>query len=52
MSGLEDHPAALAPLVRLHLQRGDLALARALLDRRADAADDDGDLLVLHGALA
>ena len=52
LSGLEDHPAALAPLVHLHLQRGDLELARALLERRADAAGDDGELLVLRGALA
>jgi DNA-binding CsgD family transcriptional regulator len=53
LSGLEHEPAALAPLVRLHLQRGDLTVAQALLDRRAEAAeDDDGDLVVLHGALA
>jgi DNA-binding NarL/FixJ family response regulator len=50
LDGLEDDPAALAPLVRLHLQRGDLQLARALLDRRAGA--DDGELLGLAGAVA
>jgi DNA-binding CsgD family transcriptional regulator len=52
LSGLEDHPDALAPLVRLHLERGDLGLARALLDRRAEAGGEDGDLLVLRGAVA
>lgn len=30
LAGLEDEPAALAPLVRLHLQRGEVALAEAL----------------------
>jgi DNA-binding CsgD family transcriptional regulator len=48
LDGLEDEPAALVPLVRLALQRGDLALGRALLDRR----EEDGDVLVLRGALA
>ena len=52
LSGLEDHPAALAPLVRLHLERGEAALARALLDRRAEAGADDDELLRLRGELA
>jgi DNA-binding CsgD family transcriptional regulator len=53
LAGLDDHPAALAPLVQLHLQRGDRELAQALLDRRAEAGDaDDGRLLVLRGAVA
>jgi tetratricopeptide (TPR) repeat protein len=52
LSGLEDHPTALAPLVHLHLQRGDFELARARLERRAETAGDDGELLVLRGALA
>jgi DNA-binding NarL/FixJ family response regulator len=52
LTGLGDHPAALAPLVRLHLERGDRTLAQALLDRRAEAGDEDGDLLVLRGAVA
>jgi DNA-binding NarL/FixJ family response regulator len=51
LAGLDDQPAALAPLVELHLQRGDVAIAQALLDRRGTAGDD-GDLLVLHGAVA
>jgi DNA-binding NarL/FixJ family response regulator/Tfp pilus assembly protein PilF len=52
LAGLDDHPAALAPLVQLHLQRGDHEHARALLDRRADAGGDDAELLVLFGAVA
>ena len=51
LGGIEDDPAALSPLVRLHLRRGDLALARALLDRAPDARADDGDMLALAGAL-
>jgi ATP/maltotriose-dependent transcriptional regulator MalT len=50
LAGLDDHPAALVPLVELHLQRGDRALAQALLDRRGDG--DGEQLLVLRGALA
>jgi DNA-binding CsgD family transcriptional regulator/tetratricopeptide (TPR) repeat protein len=38
LDGLEDEPAALAPLVRLHLARGEQALAAALL-ARGDAGD-------------
>jgi DNA-binding CsgD family transcriptional regulator/tetratricopeptide (TPR) repeat protein len=49
LAGLEDDPVALAPLVRLHLERGDRELAQALLDRRAET---DGELLVLRGAVA
>ena len=49
LEGLEDEPVALEPLVRLHLERGDVALARALLDRHGD---DDGAQLVLEGAVA
>jgi DNA-binding CsgD family transcriptional regulator len=52
LRGLEDDPAALVPLVQLHLQRGDAALAEALIDRRAEAGPDEGELLVLRGALA
>jgi ATP/maltotriose-dependent transcriptional regulator MalT len=52
LTGLDDHPAALAPLVRLYLQRGDQALAQAVLDRSALAGGDDRDLLVLRGAVA
>ena len=36
LNGLEDAPAALAPLVHLHLQLGKPVLAEALLERRAD----------------
>jgi DNA-binding CsgD family transcriptional regulator/Tfp pilus assembly protein PilF len=52
LAGLDDHPAALAPLVQLRLQRGDQDLAQALLDRRAQAGGDDAELLVLRGAVA
>jgi len=53
LSGLEDHPAALAPLVELHLELGNDALAAALLDRRP-AGDEaaDSELTVLRGTLA
>ena len=53
LDGLDEQPAALAPLVQLHVERGDLALAQALLDRRPRAGDDDaGGRLVLQGAIA
>jgi DNA-binding CsgD family transcriptional regulator len=51
LRGLDDEPAALAPLVHLHLAHGDHALAGALLDRagghdrlRAELALATGDL--------
>jgi len=52
LSGLDEQPAALGPLVRLALRRRDRALAHALLDRRAAAGEDDSGLLVLRGELA
>jgi DNA-binding CsgD family transcriptional regulator len=53
LAGLEDEPAALATLVRLRLQRGDRALAEALLERLAQVSGEDADqVLVLRGALA
>ena len=52
LTGLDDHPVALAPLVQLHLQRGDGALALALLDRHTAAGGDESDLIVLRGAIA
>ena len=52
LAGLDEQPAALAPLVQLHVERGDLALAQALLDRRPDNDDDAGSRLVLQGAIA
>ena len=53
LSGLEDHPAALAPLVEIHIELGDDALATALLDRRP-AGDEaaDGELAILRGTLS
>jgi len=52
LAGLEDEPAALAPLVRLHLAHGDAALAGALLDRARPRLDDDGGRLVLGAEVA
>jgi DNA-binding NarL/FixJ family response regulator/Tfp pilus assembly protein PilF len=52
LAGLEDEPSALGPMVKLHIERGDVGTAQALLDRRAEAADEDGEALVLRGALA
>jgi DNA-binding CsgD family transcriptional regulator len=48
LGGLDDQ-AALAPRVRLHLQRGEPALAQAVLDRGGGEA---GALLVLQGVVA
>ncbi len=50
LEGLDDAPSALGPLVRLHVERGDLDFAAALLQRGADV--DEGELLVLRGAVA
>jgi DNA-binding NarL/FixJ family response regulator len=53
LAGLEDDPVALAPLVKLRLDRGDPATAQALLDRRSGAVGaEGGELLALRGALA
>jgi DNA-binding CsgD family transcriptional regulator len=49
LDGLEDERAALVPLVRLQLERGDLAFAKALLDRRPV---EDAELLLLRGEIA
>jgi DNA-binding CsgD family transcriptional regulator len=49
LEGLQDDPAALAPLVRLRLARGDRALAQALLDR---CGRDDAVVFLLRGELA
>ena len=52
LSGLEDEPVALVPRVRLHLERGDHELARALLERPTGADADEGTVVALRGALA
>lgn len=39
LTGFADHGAALAPLARLHLARGETALARALLEQSLTATD-------------
>ena len=53
LNGLEDAPAALAPLVHLHLQLGKPVLAEALLERAADGGGaDEGDLLLLRATVA
>jgi DNA-binding NarL/FixJ family response regulator len=49
--GLEHDPVALVALIALALQREDVALAQALLDRDPRAGDD-AELLVLRGAVA
>ena len=49
LTGLEDERAALAPLVTLHVQRGERALAAALLGRYGD---DERDATVLGAARA
>jgi DNA-binding CsgD family transcriptional regulator len=52
LAGLEDHPAALAPLVEIHTELGDEAFAAALLDRHP-AGDEaqEGELMILRGML-
>jgi DNA-binding CsgD family transcriptional regulator len=54
LAGLDDQPVAIAALVQLQLQRGDVALAVALLEGTGPAAGAEGDLLDLraHVALA
>jgi DNA-binding CsgD family transcriptional regulator len=52
LDGLDEYPVALAPLVGFHLERGELETARALLDRRAEQAEEDGALLALGGRVA
>ena len=51
LEGLGDEPVALAPLVTLHRERGELALARALLER-GDQAGTGDERLVLWGNLS
>ena len=50
--GLEEHPAALAPLVALHLERGETAVARALLERFEPDGGPEGERLALRAAVA
>jgi DNA-binding CsgD family transcriptional regulator len=52
LRGLDDEPAALAPLVELHLRHGDVAVAQALLDRRDGGVGPEGEVLALRGAVA
>jgi DNA-binding CsgD family transcriptional regulator len=51
LDGLEHEPAALPVLVQLHARRGDVAMARALLDASGAAALDESRRLVLLGAV-
>ncbi len=51
LAGLDDAPEARAALVELYLQRGEAALAHALLDRRW-GGEERGELLALRGAVA
>lgn len=52
LAGIEDEAAAFVPLILMHLQRGDLAVAQALLDRRTAAGADSPETVALEGALA
>jgi DNA-binding CsgD family transcriptional regulator/tetratricopeptide (TPR) repeat protein len=52
LAGLDDHPAALHAAVGLHLERGDTALAAALVERREHAGAADGELLALRCRVA
>ena len=52
LSGLEEHPAALIPLVELQMEEGSDSLAAALLDRGSERDVPGGELLLLRGALS
>ncbi len=52
LTDLQASSVALRPLVELALDRGELDLARALLDQHGHAGEDPGDLLVLRGLVA
>ena len=52
LAGLEDQPAALVPLVELHIQRGDVELALAMIDRGAETGGEPTQLLQLRGSAA
>ncbi len=52
LTGLDDDPAALAPLVELQLQRGDPGMAQALLERQPEGDGDAAHLPGLRGAVA
>jgi DNA-binding CsgD family transcriptional regulator len=41
LSGLGDRPAALGPIVQLHLARGDVDLAAEKVERRLEAVEDE-----------
>jgi DNA-binding CsgD family transcriptional regulator len=51
IEGVEQAPEALAARVELHTRRGDVAMARALLEAAGAAALDEGRRLVLRGAV-
>jgi DNA-binding NarL/FixJ family response regulator len=44
LAGLEDHSAALAPIVQLHLARGDVGLAAEKIERRLESMDEGAAL--------
>jgi len=52
LAGIEDQSVAFVPLVLLHLQRGDLAMVQALLDRGRAGAGESPEMVALDGALA
>ncbi len=51
LEGVEQDPPALPALVELHARRGEVAMARALLDTSGAAALDEGRRLVLRGVV-
>jgi DNA-binding CsgD family transcriptional regulator/predicted negative regulator of RcsB-dependent stress response len=51
LAGIEEHPSAVAPLVELHLTRGEIPLARAVVDQAAAGGPPDPVVLVLDGAV-
>jgi DNA-binding CsgD family transcriptional regulator len=46
LAGLEDRPAALAPVVALHLARGEVDLAAEKIDQRLELASGEKEVLV------
>lgn len=52
LQGLEGEPSTTGPLVRIHLERGEIEIAEALLAARAEGSEGEADILELRGEVA